>query len=154
MNYLLYKSTFYHFQESGSCHTACKQACSVIQLFLASEMSPLLTCFSAYLTVDLDLNLHMSTDAQHSHQHQHIQRRVSKSCYRNGMRVGVPWWPSRLRIQHCHCCGLGCCSGTGLIPDPGTSSCCRRGQIHTHTCTHMYMCAYICVCVCFIIYII
>ena len=27
---------------------------------------------------------------------------------------GVPWWLSRLRIQHCHCCGMG------LIPGSGT----------------------------------
>ena len=28
---------------------------------------------------------------------------------------GVPWWLSRLRIQHCHCCGMG------SVPCPGTS---------------------------------
>ena len=42
----------------------------------------------------------------------------------------VPWWLNRLRIQHCHYCGLGhCCDsghycGTGSIPGPGTSTCC------------------------------
>ena len=44
-------------------------------------------------------------------------------CYptRNN-KIGVPWWPSRLRIQCCHY------SGTGLIPGAGTSACqeCRK----------------------------
>ena len=31
--------------------------------------------------------------------------------------MGVPWWFSRLRIQHCHCCSLGVVSG------PGASAC-------------------------------
>ena len=35
---------------------------------------------------------------------------------------------SRLRIQHCHCCGSGYSCGVGLIPGPGTSVCCGRGQ--------------------------
>ena len=39
--------------------------------------------------------------------------------------IGVPWWLSRLRIWHCHCCGSGCCCGVGLIPDLGTFSCHR-----------------------------
>ena len=30
---------------------------------------------------------------------------------------------SRLRIQCCHCSSLGHCSGEGLIPGPGTSTC-------------------------------
>ena len=35
--------------------------------------------------------------------------------------MGVPWWSSRLRIQRCHCCGVG------LIPGLGTSVSCRPG---------------------------
>ena len=36
---------------------------------------------------------------------------------------GIPWWPSRLRIWRCHCCGKGCCCDPiGLIPGPGTST--------------------------------
>ena len=35
---------------------------------------------------------------------------------------GVPWWLSRLRIWHCHCCGLG------SIPGPGTSACWGNSQ--------------------------
>ena len=27
---------------------------------------------------------------------------------------------SRLRLQDCHCCGLGCCCAAGLISGPGT----------------------------------
>ena len=27
--------------------------------------------------------------------------------------VGVPWWHSRLRIWHCHCCGSGSIFGLG-----------------------------------------
>ena len=34
----------------------------------------------------------------------------------------VPWWLSRLGIQHCHCCGAG------SIPGLGTSSCHGHGQ--------------------------
>ena len=34
--------------------------------------------------------------------------------------IGVPWWPSRFRIQHCRCCG------TGSIPGLRTSACRRR----------------------------
>ena len=44
------------------------------------------------------------------------------------MNLGVPWWLSRLRIQHCHYCGSGYCCGGGLIPGLGTSACCRHDQ--------------------------
>ena len=40
----------------------------------------------------------------------------------------VPWWHSRLRIQHCHCCGTGHSCGIGLTPVLGTCACCRCGQ--------------------------
>ena len=36
--------------------------------------------------------------------------------------IGVPLWLSGLRIQSCHCSGLGHC------PGPGTSTCRRLGQ--------------------------
>ena len=39
-----------------------------------------------------------------------------KDVIRN--RVGVPWWFSGLRIQHCLCCGKN------SIPGPGTSTSC------------------------------
>lgn len=39
--------------------------------------------------------------------------------------MGVPWWCSTLRIQHCHYCGSG---HTGSIPCSGTSSCHRCSQ--------------------------
>ena len=41
----------------------------------------------------------------------------------------VPWWLIRLRTWCCHSCGLGHCCGTSLIPGPGTSTCCRLGQV-------------------------
>ena len=31
-------------------------------------------------------------------------------------------WLNELRLQHHHCCSSGHCSGTGLIPDLGTSN--------------------------------
>ena len=37
-------------------------------------------------------------------------------------------WHSGLRIQHCHCSGLGRCYGVDSIPDPGTSTCRGCGQ--------------------------
>ena len=37
--------------------------------------------------------------------------------------TAFPWWHSGLRIQHCHCCGLGCCCGRRWIPGPRTSAC-------------------------------
>ena len=40
----------------------------------------------------------------------------------------VPWWHRGLRIWHCHCCGLGCCHGVVLAPDPGTSACYGHSQ--------------------------
>ena len=40
----------------------------------------------------------------------------------------VPWWLSRLRIQHHHCCGSGYSCGAGLIPSLGTFSCHRCSQ--------------------------
>ena len=41
---------------------------------------------------------------------------------------GVLLCLSRLRIWCCHCSGLGCCCGAGLIPVLGTSTCHRHGQ--------------------------
>ena len=34
-----------------------------------------------------------------------------------------PLWCSGLRIWHCHCSGLDCCCGAGLIPGLGISTC-------------------------------
>ena len=44
------------------------------------------------------------------------------------MTFGVPWWYSRLRIQHWHYCGSGYCNGVGSIPGLGTSTCHGHGQ--------------------------
>ena len=46
----------------------------------------------------------------------------------NKKSPGVPLWLRRLKIWHCHCCGLGHGHGTGLIPGLGTSACCGHGQ--------------------------
>ena len=42
--------------------------------------------------------------------------------------IGVPWWLSALKIQHCYCCGSSHCCGMCLIPGPRISACCRHGQ--------------------------
>ena len=36
--------------------------------------------------------------------------------------AGVPLWCSGLKIQHCHCSGLGHCSGTGSTSGAGAST--------------------------------
>lgn len=43
-------------------------------------------------------------------------------------------WLSRLKIQHCHCCGSACCYGTGLLlslelPHVGTTKKKRKTAI-------------------------
>ena len=35
--------------------------------------------------------------------------------------VGVVLWHCRLRIQHCHCSGVGHCCGSGSVPSLGIS---------------------------------
>jgi len=47
--------------------------------------------------------------------------------------LGVPLWPSGLKIQHCHCSSSGCCCGAGSIPGPGTSMCHGHGQKHENS---------------------
>ena len=42
--------------------------------------------------------------------------------------LGSSLWRSTLRIQRCHCSGLGHCCGAGSIPDSGTSACCMCGK--------------------------
>ena len=37
------------------------------------------------------------------------------------LSCGVPWWVSRLRIQHCHCCGMGSVPGLGTSVGHGCS---------------------------------
>ena len=59
----------------------------------------------------------------------HISSWFSKGIwYRFKHFLGIPLWHSRLGIQHCPCSSSGHCSGTDLIPDPGTSTCCGHGQ--------------------------
>ena len=45
--------------------------------------------------------------------------------------MGIPLWLNGLR--HCHCCGSGCCYGTGLIPGLGTSTYPRPNKIKQNT---------------------
>ena len=40
--------------------------------------------------------------------------------------IDVSLWHSGFRIQYCHCNGLSCSWGVGLIPSPGTCMCYRR----------------------------
>ena len=56
-----------------------------------------------------------------------------KWTFFQNMLLGVPWWPSKLRIQHCHCRGSGHCCGPGSIPGPGTHTCLRYGQTNKKT---------------------
>ena len=47
-----------------------------------------------------------------------------------------------LRIWHCHCYSLGCCCGSGLIPDPETPHCGysqnKQTKSDPHTYIHIY----------------
>ena len=49
---------------------------------------------------------------------------LAKYTFKKKKNDGVPWWLNRLRIWHYYCHGSVCCCGEGLIPGPGTSSCC------------------------------
>ena len=44
------------------------------------------------------------------------------------LKLEVPLWCSRLRIQSCHSCGTGCNCSVGSIPGQGTSTCYGHGQ--------------------------
>ena len=46
----------------------------------------------------------------------------TEKTYRK-VRLGVPWWLSRLSIWLCHCCGSSHSCGTRSIPGLGTSTC-------------------------------
>ena len=51
---------------------------------------------------------------------------------------GVPWWPNRLRIWHCHCHGLGHCCDLVSISGLGNSACCggqKKGLNSDATCS-------------------
>ena len=47
---------------------------------------------------------------------------LSTQIHRNINLLGVPWWPSGLRVWHCHYCSVH------LVPGPETSACCGSGQ--------------------------
>ena len=44
-------------------------------------------------------------------------------CHHLKMELGVAWWLSRLRVQHCQGCSSGCWCGAVLTPGSGTSAC-------------------------------
>lgn len=44
------------------------------------------------------------------------------------LNMGVPWWLGSLRIQRCHCWGLGCCCGAVFITGQETATCQEHGQ--------------------------
>ena len=48
------------------------------------------------------------------------------SHYKNEMPDFALW--CRVRIQHCHRCGIDCSYGQDSVPGPGTSLCCGCGQ--------------------------
>lgn len=48
--------------------------------------------------------------------------------------VGVPWWLNVLRVWGYHCCGSGCCFGTGSIHGPGTSVCLKCSKKEKENC--------------------
>ena len=56
----------------------------------------------------------------HSNSHKSLDVNVYSSliCSHQKLETGVPWWLSRRKIRHCHCCG------TGSIPGPGICECC------------------------------
>ena len=54
------------------------------------------------------------------HQNGYAKIKQNKKPQPNKKRV--LWWLSGLRIQCCHFCGWGCCSGVGLIPGLGMST--------------------------------
>ena len=43
---------------------------------------------------------------------------------------GVPWWPGRLKTQHCHCCGSGLILDQGILRTLGSgrAESFRRGE--------------------------
>ena len=54
--------------------------------------------------------------------HRHDQKAKPKKKNKRTINE-IPWWPRRLKIWHCHCCGLGHCCGVGSAPGPRTSTC-------------------------------
>ena len=72
----------------------------------------------AYLPLLLYIHLYISTLTYHF-----PKMEIISMYFCLTMLQGVPWWLSGLRGQHFPFCGLTCCSGTGWIPGPSTSTC-------------------------------
>ena len=79
-------------------------------------------------TLFVELILHFECTSQplvHIHNIRHIFGKSIRKYITTHFKTfdhGVPWWLSRLKIRHCHSCGLGHCCGSGLIPDSGTAT--------------------------------
>ena len=58
---------------------------------------------------------------------QNTFKKWKRSLYKEN-NSGTPWWPSKSRIQHCHCCGFGYSYDSGPIPGLGNSTGLRCGQ--------------------------
>ena len=52
-----------------------------------------------------------------------VAQQHQQCLWSTGTQVQSPAWPSRLRIQCCCSCSLGCICSSDLIPGPGTSIC-------------------------------
>ena len=50
--------------------------------------------------------------------------------------LGVPWWPSGLRIWSCHCSGSGHLGAVHSIPGPEASPCCGSSQENNSNYNH------------------
>ena len=66
----------------------------------------------------------------------HQMRRGNSYMASTERYAGVPWWLSRLSIQHSPCSGSGHYCGTGSIPGPGTFICCRCSQNNNNNNSH------------------
>ena len=57
-----------------------------------------------------------------------LQALTASALLKKPILLGVLLWSSRLRVQCCHCRGLGRCCGRGSIPGLGTFTGCQQGQ--------------------------
>ena len=58
--------------------------------------------------------LRSNIEREREREREFIQLNIKKTTQLRNGQSGVPWWLSRLRIQHFHCCGTGLISGLGI----------------------------------------